>query len=104
MTRRRERIATEAPAAVTPALSDSDHEPAAQTTERAPAFFWSGRPVYRCRVCGDGFERIENLAAVLQHEADVHAMPPPVVRESPILGPRGETLMVEEVTVVKVEE
>lgn len=70
---------------------------------REPDFLWGGRPVYRCRTCGDRFERLEDLPAVLQHEAEAHAAPAPIVRESPILGPGGETLMVEE-TVGKVEE
>lgn len=59
--------------------------------ERAPDFYWSGQPVYRCRTCGDHYERVGNLAAVLNHEAQFHA---PTVCESPIVGPRGETLMV----------
>ena len=82
--------AREEPPAATPSPSPS---------ERAPDFLWAGRPVYRCRVCGDRFELMENLGGVLRHEAEIHAATPLTVRESPILGPRGETLMVEEVTV-----
>jgi hypothetical protein len=60
---------------------------------RAPAFVWSGRPVYRCQVCGPHFERVENLAAVERHEAEQHAPPAPIVRESPILGEHGRPLL-----------
>ena len=70
----------------------AEPEPAEQPVEpgeRAPAFMWSGKPVYRCRHCR--YERVADLAAVLAHEADAHA---PVVTESRILGADGEPLQV----------
>ena len=57
---------------------------------RAPDVHWAGRPVYRCQRCP--YERVENLAAVLRHEAEAHK---PAVRESQILGPAGETMLVQ---------
>lgn len=62
-------------------------------SERAPDFHWNGQPVYRCQTCGDHYERVANLAAVLNHEAQFHG---PTVRASLILGSGGETLMVAE--------
>lgn len=62
--------------------------------EREPAFHWNGRPVYRCAVCGDRYERVGNLAAVLEHEAKEHAPRAPILRASRILGADGEPLMV----------
>ena len=61
------------------------------TEAREPAFYWSGLPVYRCRYCGDRFERVDNLKAVLDHEAALH---PVRVRTSPILGPEGQAVEV----------
>lgn len=61
------------------------------TEAREPAFYWSGLPVYRCRYCGDRFERVDNLKAVLDHEAALH---PVRIRTSPILGPEGEAVEV----------
>ncbi len=61
--------------------------------ERAPDFLWSGRPVYRCRVCGDRYERVENLAAVLEHEAEQHGS---AIQPSRILGVDGKPLLVRE--------
>ncbi len=61
--------------------------------EREPDFLWYGRPVYRCQVCGDKFERVENLESVLKHEAEEHGG---AVRPSPILGADGKPLLVEE--------
>jgi hypothetical protein len=62
---------------------------------REPDFRWSGRPVYRCRFCGAHYERVENLPAVLEHEAEAH---PQIraVRESRILGHDGKPLEVAE--------
>ena len=62
---------------------------------RAPTFYWGGRPVYRCTK-GCNYERMENLQAVLDHEVQAHPAPVPVVRESQILGPQGQTILVEE--------
>lgn len=65
--------------------------------ERAPHHMYYGRPVYRCRVCAQRYERVDNLAAVLRHEAEAHPEPPPppvLVRESPILGPDGKPVLV----------
>jgi hypothetical protein len=57
---------------------------------------WNGMPVFRCRICGPRFERVNNLPAVLEHEAEKHAMPAPTVRESSILGPDGQPMLVQE--------
>lgn len=57
--------------------------------ERKPDFLWAGRPVYRCRVCRR-YERIENLAAVLEHESSHFAK-----RESSIVGADGKPLIVD---------
>ncbi len=68
-----------------------------QAEPREPHHWYYGRPVYRCRVCAQRYERVDNLAAVLQHEAEAHPepSPPPVlVRESPILGPDGNPVLV----------
>jgi hypothetical protein len=59
--------------------------------ERQPDFVWSGQPVYRCRLCGDQYERVSNLAAVLDHEATQH---PTNARVSQVLGPGGKPLIV----------
>jgi uncharacterized protein YbaR (Trm112 family) len=63
--------------------------------EREPDFYWSGHPVFRCRSCGRRYERVENLPAVLEHEAEAH---PKIVavRESRILGHDGKPLQVAE--------
>jgi hypothetical protein len=61
---------------------------------RAPDFTWNGRDVYRCRECGDRFERVDNLEAVLEHEAEAHAPAPPASRTSRILGSDGDPLQV----------
>jgi hypothetical protein len=64
---------------------------------REPDFLWQGtRPVYRCRFCGDHFERVEDLDAVLKHEQEVHAEKESPVRTSRILGEDGNPLQVEE--------
>lgn len=63
---------------------------------REPDFLWAGRPVYRCRK-GCNYERVEGLEAVLRHEVEAHATPAPVERQSSILGPNGETVVVREV-------
>jgi hypothetical protein len=60
-------------------------------SERAPDFYWDGRAVYRCGKCP--YERVENLAAILEHEADVHGI---VVRETTIIGLDDKPLLVEE--------
>lgn len=57
-----------------------------------PVFYWAGKPVYQCQVCGRRFQRVNNAAAVLEHERDAHS----VSRVSPILGPNGETVVVTE--------
>lgn len=58
------------------------------TGERQPDFLWGGRPVFRCRQCL--YERVENLDAVLEHEAGHQ----PASRPSVIVGPGGEALQV----------
>lgn len=58
---------------------------------REPDFLWNNRPVFRCRVCGPRFERIDGLDQVLAHEAS-HA----TSRVSPIAGPNGEAVIVTE--------
>jgi len=63
---------------------------ASATDGRVPDFLWNGRPVYRCRLCP--YERVENLAAVLQHEGEHHQ--PPATRTSSILGLDGAPLKV----------
>lgn len=63
----------------------------APPSERQPDFFWAGLPVYRCRLCGDRYERVSNLAAVLDHEATQH---PTNARVSQVLGPGGQPLIV----------
>ena len=60
---------------------------------REPDYLWSGQPVYRCSVCGDRYERVDDLESVLEHEAEAH---PTFVRPSPILGTDGRALLVEE--------
>jgi hypothetical protein len=62
--------------------------------ERTPDFTWGGRPVYRCQECGDRFERVDDLEAVLEHEAGAHAPVAPIPRVSRILGSDGEPLLV----------
>lgn len=59
--------------------------------QRKPDFFWSGLPVFRCRLCRDQYERVNNLAAVLDHEATQH---PTNARVSSVLGPGGQPLIV----------
>lgn len=61
-------------------------------TGRAPDFHWYGRPVFRCRFCGEKYERVENLDSVLKHEEELHG----VIRMSPILGADGKPLTVSE--------
>jgi hypothetical protein len=62
--------------------------------EREPDFLWAGRPVFEChRGCGERYQRIENLEAVLEHERDRH---PTVERESPILDAGGLPVIVRE--------
>ena len=58
---------------------------------REPDYLWMGKPVYRCRRC-TRYERVGNLAAVLEHETS-HA---PEARESAIVGPNGESLVIVE--------
>lgn len=60
-------------------------------SDRAPTFLWGGRPVYRCSKCP--YERVENLADVLVHEADTHGL---VVRETEIIGLDGAPLQIVE--------
>lgn len=57
--------------------------------ERKPDFLWSGRPVFRCKHEGCTYERLENLADVLEHEKGHQ----PPARESRILGADGEPLL-----------
>lgn len=59
--------------------------------ERPPDFFWAGQPVWRCRLCGDQYERVSNLAAVEDHERTQH---PTNARVSQVLGPGGKPLIV----------
>jgi hypothetical protein len=65
-------------------------EPSLISASREPDAMWAGRPVYRCQFCG--YERVDNLGAVLEHEVG-HG---PQVRPSPILGADGEPILVEE--------
>jgi len=65
--------------------------PAGMAQGREPDFLWYGRPVFRCRECGDKYERVENLEAVLRHEEETHGV---VARPSPILGTDGKPLTV----------
>ena len=58
---------------------------------RGPSFMWSGQPVYQCRLCGDQYERVNNLPAVLEHERSQH---PTNARQSHVLGPDGRPLIV----------
>jgi hypothetical protein len=58
---------------------------------REPDFHWGGRPVFVCPHCP--YERVENLDAVLRHEAEAHR---PVIRESQLVGPGGEPLLMAE--------
>lgn len=69
-----------------------------EQAKREPAFQWGGLPVYRCAHYGPScrFERLNDLAAVERHEAEKHAPPAAVVRESPIVGPSGERVLVAE--------
>ena len=60
---------------------------------RPPAYVWGGRPVWRCRFCGERYSRVEDLDAVLRHEAEAHQE---TVRQSEILGPDGQPFHVEE--------
>jgi hypothetical protein len=63
--------------------------------ERGPDFHWSGLPVYRCRTCGRHYERVNDLPAVLVHEAQDHQQTV-AVRQSRILGHDGKPLSVAE--------
>ena len=65
-------------------------------SDRAAAFMWKGRPVYRCRWCKSRFERVDNLPAVLEHEKTMHAPEPPAERPSRILGLDGQPLLIVE--------
>lgn len=58
---------------------------------RQPDLVWAGQPVYRCRLCGEQYERVANLAAVLDHERTQH---PTNARVSQVLGPGGQPLIV----------
>jgi hypothetical protein len=59
---------------------------------RQPDFVWGGRPVYRCHQgCGDRFERIDDLAAVEDHERTFHPTNTSA-RPSLILGADGRPL------------
>ena len=60
---------------------------------RKPDYMWNGLPVYRCRWCGDKYERVDKLDAVEAHEKEQHG---PYLRPSAILGADGEPLTVEE--------
>ena len=72
---------------------DPKPAPVATTSDegRAPDFLWSGRPVYRCQVCGEKYERLENLDAVLRHEEEAHGAG---IRVSAILGADGNPLTI----------
>jgi len=58
---------------------------------RQPDFMWSGLPVYRCGMCGDQYERVSNLQAVIEHEKTQH---PTNARTTGVLGPDGRPLIV----------
>lgn len=61
------------------------------TAQREPHHEHYGRPVYRCVECGDRYERVGNLAAVVRHEREAHGIGVAPGRESAfILGPDGE--------------
>jgi hypothetical protein len=86
-----------------PAEERSAHEctspaaapPAATAGDREPDYTWSGRPVFKCRALqGCQYQRVENLASVLEHER-VHAPAPAPERESLIVGTNGRPLKVE---------
>ena len=78
--------------AIATTSADASTRPSSTET-REPAFYWSGRPVYRCRVCDDKYERVENLDSVLKHEAEQHGGS---MRPSAILGADGKPMSVEE--------
>jgi hypothetical protein len=59
--------------------------------QRQPDFLWSGLPVFRCRLCGDQYERVNDLASVEDHERTQH---PTNARVSQVLGPGGKPLIV----------
>lgn len=59
--------------------------------ERQPDFIWGGQPVFQCRFCGERYQRINDLAAVLNHEKTDH---PTNSRVSEVLGPDGRPLIV----------
>lgn len=65
-------------------------------SDRKPAFYWAGLPVYRCQFSPCTYERVgdANLEAVRRHEVETHTPPPAEVRESPILGTDGQPLKV----------
>lgn len=104
MTRRRraheeEPIETPAPAEepddpiTPPAKRSKTAPPKAEATPpvRQPDFMWSGLPVYRCGMCGDQYERVSNLQAVIEHEKTQH---PTNARTTGVLGPDGRPLIV----------
>lgn len=86
-----------APVAVrrTARASEAQPSPAApDVPARQPDFVWSGQPVYRCHQgCGDRFERINDVAEVLEHERTMH---PTNTNDRPslILGADGRPLKV----------
>lgn len=61
--------------------------------ERQPDFIWGGQPVFECHLgCGDRFQRIGDLAAVVDHEKTAH---PTNLRVSEqLLGEDGRPLIV----------
>jgi len=83
-------LADAAPEAQVESAAASADEPG-PPDERQADFLWNGRPVYRCRFCP--YERVENLATVVEHEAVVHQV---VMRASQIVGADGVPLLVEE--------
>ena len=73
------------------ALLEAPEPVEVKAEDRGPDYLWMGKPVYRCRRC-TRYERVGNLAAVLEHETS-HA---PEARESAIVGPNGESLVIVE--------
>jgi len=66
--RERAAIVAEAPAEEVPVVEPVEEQPKGRQAD----FLWGGRPVYRCRVCP--YERVEGLAAVVDHETVIHGL------------------------------
>jgi hypothetical protein len=91
MTRKAKGVVPPPPAAapVQPGAIAQTAAPAA--LERQPDFIWGGQPVYECRFCRDRYQRIGDLASVVDHERTQH---PTNLRVSEVLGPDGRPLIV----------